>query len=120
MLCCSINVPDFQRKLDDLARCAKNLSGIQSVPVPELPSKPVTLSILSDLPLRLAPFIRVPTIGIADSLDQDLRIRLTPDFLHRCSRFHSANEMFEASGFKIVNDALVQINWSHSACARPF
>lgn len=53
---------DFQRKLDDLARRAKSLSGAQSVPVPEL---------------------------------------LTPDFLHRCSRFHSANEMFEASGFKI-------------------
>lgn len=26
---------------------------------------------------------------------------LTPDFLSRCSRFHSAEEMFEASGFKI-------------------
>jgi hypothetical protein len=26
---------------------------------------------------------------------------LTPDFLRRCSRFQSAEEMFEASGFKI-------------------
>lgn len=26
---------------------------------------------------------------------------LTPDFLTRCSRFRSADEMFEASGFKI-------------------
>ena len=26
---------------------------------------------------------------------------LTPDFLLQCSRFHSVNEMFEASGFKI-------------------
>ena len=26
---------------------------------------------------------------------------LTPDFLSRCSRFHSAQEMFDASGFKI-------------------
>lgn len=26
---------------------------------------------------------------------------LTPDFLRRCSKFHSADEMFEASGFKI-------------------
>jgi hypothetical protein len=26
---------------------------------------------------------------------------LTPDFLRRCSRFQSAEEMFEASGFKV-------------------
>ena len=26
---------------------------------------------------------------------------LTPDFIRQCSRFHSVEEMFEASGFKI-------------------
>ena len=56
---------EFQRKLDDMARRAEDLSGTQNVPITEI---------------------------------------LTPDFLHRCSRFHSAEEMFEASGFKIESE----------------
>jgi hypothetical protein len=53
---------ELQRKLDDMARRAEDLSGKQNVPITEL---------------------------------------LTPDFLLRCSRFHSAEEMFKASGFKV-------------------
>jgi hypothetical protein len=53
---------ELQRKLDDLARNAQNLSGKQDVPITEL---------------------------------------LTPSFLSRCSRFQSAKELFEASGFKL-------------------
>ena len=41
----------------------------------------------------------------ADSLSGNKNVPipelLTADFLHQCSRFRSADEMFEASGFKI-------------------
>ncbi len=40
---------------------------------------------------------------------------LTPDFLRRCSRFQSVEEMFEASGFKIDAEddfaAIPDIEW---------
>ena len=40
---------------------------------------------------------------------------LTPDFLARCSRFHSADDLFEASGFKIETPedfaAIPDVEW---------
>ncbi len=42
--------------------------------------------------------------GLSGNHSVPLPDLLTPDFLRRCSRFQSVEEMFEASGFKVESE----------------